>query len=87
MKSEAANIDNRVENYYMFYSAPASLSNHNRDREFGTVIAEGKKKIIIIDDENIREHLYLIPKSKVDHWSEKQVYFKIPENSLNEFEI
>lgn len=87
MKSETVNMGHKLGKYYMFYSAPALLSIHNRDREFGTVIAEGKNKIIIIDDENIREHVYLIPKTNVDHCSEKQMYFNIPEDSLNEFEI
>jgi hypothetical protein len=87
MKCEIINIGDRLGKYYMFYNAPALLSNHNRDREFGTVIAEAKTKLIVVDDEIIREHVYLIPKTKVDHCSEKQVYFNIPENSLNEFEI
>jgi hypothetical protein len=87
MKSETINISDPSGKYYMFYSAPALLSNHHREREFGTVIAESKNKLIIVDDENIRDHIYLIPKAKVDHCSQKQVHFKIQENSLNEFEI
>ena len=51
------------------------------------MIAEAKNKLIIVDDEILREHVYLIPKTKVDHYSEKRVYFKIPKNSLKEFEI
>jgi hypothetical protein len=87
MKSETINIGDPSGKYCMFYSAPALLSIHNRDREFGTVIAESKNKLIVVDDENIRGHVYLIPKAKVDHCSQKQVHFKIHENSLNEFEI
>ena len=87
MASQTVNIGNPLGKYYMFYSAQASLLNHNIDREFGTVIAEGKNELIIVDDENIREHVYLIPKSKVDHWGEKKVYFDIPESSLKEFEF
>ena len=87
MKSETINISDPSGNYYMFYSAEAMLLDHNRNREFGTVIAEAKNKIIIVDDEILREHVYLIPKTKVDHYSEKRVYFKIPKNSLKEFEI
>jgi hypothetical protein len=55
--------------------------------EFGTVIAEAKNKLIVVDDEFEREHVYLIPRTKVDHYSHKQVYFNISENSLREFEI
>ena len=70
----------------MFYSAPALL-NHNREREFGTVIAEAKNNLIVVDDEIIREHIYLIPKTKVDHYGDQQMYFDIPEISLKDFEI
>jgi hypothetical protein len=85
MESEPVNIDS-LGNDYMFYGVPA-LFNHNRDHEFGTVIAESKNKLIIVDDKIIREHVYLIPKTKVDHFSHKQVYFNVPEKSLKEFEI
>ena len=87
MKSETVNIGDPSGKHYMFYSAPALLSNHNRDREFGTVIAESRNKLIIVDNEFRREHVYLIPKAKVDHCSQMRVHFKVQENSLNEFEI
>jgi hypothetical protein len=74
------------ENCCMFFSAQALL-NHNREREIGTVIAEAKNRLIIVDDEIIREHVYLIPKTKVDHCNDRQVYFNISENSLKEFEM
>jgi hypothetical protein len=86
MKSKTISIGNLFGNYYTFYSAPALL-NHGRNKEFGTVIAEAKNKLIIVDDEIIREHIYLIPKTKVDHYNYKQVYFNVPESSLKEFEI
>jgi hypothetical protein len=73
-------------NCYMFYSAPALL-NHDRVREFGIVIAEAKNNLIIVDDEIIREHVYSIPKTKVDYYSDKQLYFNVPERSLKDFEI
>jgi hypothetical protein len=86
MKSDPFNIGDSSENYCMFYRAPALL-NHNSEKEFGTVIAETKNKLIIVDDEIIREHIYLIPKTKVDHYSHMQVYFDVPKSSLKEFEI
>ena len=86
MESEPFNIGDSLGNYYMFYSSPALL-NHNREREFGTVIAESKNKLIVIDDEIIREHVYLIPKTKVDHYGDHQLNFDIPESSLKDFEI
>jgi hypothetical protein len=82
---DTVNIDDLLGNCCTFYSAPALL-NHD-DREFGTVIAEAKNQLIIVDDEIIREHVYLIPKTKVDHYSDKQVHFNFPENSLKEFEM
>jgi hypothetical protein len=84
--SETVNIGDPSRNYCMFFNASALL-NHEQEREFGTVIAEAKNKLIVVDDEIKREHVYLIPKTKVDHHGDKQVYFNIPENSLIEFEF
>jgi hypothetical protein len=84
--SETVNIDDKSRNYCMFYSASALL-NHERVREFGTVIAEAKNKLIVVDDEIIREHVYLIPKTKLEHYGDQQIYFDISESSLNEFEL
>lgn len=86
IESDPFSIGDSLGNYYMFYSAPALL-NHNREREFGTVIAEAKNNLIVVDDEIIREHIYLIPKTKVDHYGDQQMYFDIPEISLKDFEI
>jgi hypothetical protein len=85
MDNETTNIGDSLKNYYIFYSAPALL-NH-KEREFGTVIAESNNKLIIVDDEIIREHVYLIPKTKVDHYGDQQMYFDIPEITLKDFEI
>jgi hypothetical protein len=86
MESDPFSIGDSLGNCYMFYSVPALL-NHNRKREFGTVIAEAKNNLIVVDDEIIREHVYLIPKTKVDHYGDQQMYFDIPEISLKDFEI
>jgi len=86
MEREPVNIGDSLENNYIFYSTPALL-NHSSEREFGKVIAEANNKLIIVDNEIIREHIYLIPKIKVDHYSDKQLYFNIPESSLKEFEL
>lgn len=43
------------------------------------------KSIIIIDGENKKEHVYLIPKIKVHRYGDNRVYFNISENSLKEF--
>lgn len=72
--------------YYADHRAPAILS-QNKDREIGRVFAEYKDKLVIIDGENKKEHEYLIPKTKVNHYGDNEVYFNISENSLKEFEI
>jgi len=53
----------------------------------GRVFTEYKDKLVIIDGEDKKEHEYLIPKSKVDRYGDKEVYFNISENALKEFEI
>jgi hypothetical protein len=58
-----------------------------QDREIGRVFAEYKDSLVVIDGENKKEHEYLIPKTKVHHYGDNQVYFNISENSLREFEI
>ena len=73
-------------NSYAFYRASAVLR-PNRDREIGTVIAESKNKLIIVDDEIKKEHVYLIPKTKVDHYGKSRLYFNITQDSLKKFEM
>jgi hypothetical protein len=70
--------------YYASNRASAILSNN---KEIGRVFAEYKDKLVIIDGENKKEREYLIPKTKVDRYDGKHVYFKISEDSLKEFEI
>jgi hypothetical protein len=70
--------------YYASNRASAILNNN---REIGRLFAEYKDKLVIIDGENKKEREYLIPKTKVDHYDGKHVYFKISEDSLKEFEI
>ena len=57
------------------------------EKENSEVIAESKNKLIVVDDEIIREHIYSIPKTKVDHYGNQQMYFNVPESSLKDFEI
>ena len=85
-KSKAKNIDVSLGSYYASHRAPAILS-RDKDREFGKVIAEYKDKLIILDGEFKREHVYFIPKIRIDHYGDKRVYINISEESLKEFEI
>jgi len=85
-KSEIEHSVNLSGNYYKFYSVLALL-NHNKNRKIGTVIAESKDKLIIVDNMIKREHVYLIPKTKVDHYNDKRMYFDLSENSLRDYEM
>ena len=83
-KSDADNVNNALDNYYASHRAPAII---NDKLKIGRVFAEYKDKLVIIDGEDKKEHKYLIPKSKVDRYGDKEVYFNISENTLKEFEI
>jgi hypothetical protein len=68
MKNSKANS---LVNYYASHRAPAILS-QNKDREIGRVFAEYKDNLVIIAGETKKEHTYLIPKNKVDHYGDKE---------------
>ena len=74
-----------LETYYADHRAPAILS-QNKERRIGRVFAEYKDKLIIVGGEVKKEHVYLIPKTKVDRYGDNQVYLNTSENSLKEFE-
>lgn len=84
--SKAKNIDVSLGSYYASHRASAILSS-DKDREIGKVIAEYKDKLIILDGEFKRDHVYFIPKIRIDHYGDKRVYINISEESLKEFEI
>jgi hypothetical protein len=84
MKS-GANSDS-LANYYASHRASAILR-HNDDREIGRLFAEYRDRLIIIDGDNKKEHLYFIPKTKVDRYGDNRVYLNISENHLKEVEI
>ena len=84
--SKAKNIKVSLGRYYASHRASAILS-RDKDRGFGKVIAEYKDKLIILDGEFKREHVYFIPQIRIDHYGDKRVYFNLSEESLKEFEI
>jgi hypothetical protein len=84
--SKAKNIKVSLGSYYASRRASAILS-RDKDREIGKVIAEYKDKLIILDGEFKRDHVYFIPKTKVDRYGDQQFYFDIPESSLKDFEM
>ncbi|MGH9974567.1 MAG: hypothetical protein ACRD8Z_01850 [Nitrososphaeraceae archaeon] len=93
MGNSKANNVNSLGTYYASQRASATINHYDnnkdiiRHREIGKVFAEYKDKLVIIDGENKKDHEYLIPKTKVDRYGNKQVYFNISEDSLKEFEI
>ena len=83
MQKSESNIDS-VGDYYASNKAPAII---NHKLKIGRVFAEYKDNLVIIDGEDKKEREYLIPKSKVDRYGDKEVYLNISESSLKEFEI
>ena len=83
-KSDVDNVNNSLDDYYASHRAPAII---NGKLKIGGVFAEYKAKLFIIDGEDKKEHEYLIPKSRVDRYGDKEVYFNISESALKEFEI
>ena len=77
--------DDLLVEYYASHRASATI-NYN-ERDIGRVFAEYKDKLVVIDGENKKEHVYLIPKTKVDRYGDNQVYLNMSENSLKQFEI
>jgi hypothetical protein len=80
-------MNNSLGSFYASRRAPAIINYNGTDREFGTVFAEYKDNLVVIDGENKKEHEYLIPKSRVDRFGDNQVYFNVAESTLKEFEI
>jgi hypothetical protein len=74
-----------LETYYADHRAPAILS-QNKERRIGRVFAEYKDKLIIVGGEVKKEHVYLIPETKVDRYGDNQVFLNMSENSIKEFE-
>jgi hypothetical protein len=95
--SEAHGTSDSFEWSYYAYSRTPVIINYSeisldgkstiQSREIGRVFAEYKDNLVIIDGENKKEHEYLIPKTKVDHYGDKLVYLNISDNSLKEYEI
>jgi hypothetical protein len=78
---EAYNIHDS--DYFALHRIPVIV----QGREIGKIFAETKDNLVIIAGENIKEHEYLIPKSKISNHDDKKVYLNILDSSLKEFEI
>jgi archaellum component FlaF (FlaF/FlaG flagellin family) len=93
---EVQNTDNSLENYYAFHRAVVIINYNKNDRtgkstiesrQIGRVFTDYKDNLVVIDGDNKKEHEYLIPKSKIDHYDDKKIFLNISYDSLNEFEI
>jgi hypothetical protein len=69
--------------YYAFHRIPVIV----QGGEIGKVFADVKDNLIVIAGENKKEHEYLIPKSKVSRYNDKQVYLSISDSFLKEIEV
>jgi hypothetical protein len=69
--------------YFALHRIPVIV----QGREIGKIFAEAKDNLVVIAGENIKEHEYLIPKSKISNHDDKKVYLNILESSLKEFEV
>ncbi len=69
--------------YYTSHRIPVIL----QSKEIGKVFTDIKGDLVVITGENKKEDEYIIPRSVVSHCDEKQVFFDITANSLEEFEI
>jgi len=83
-KSKANSVNNSLGDYYASHRAPVIINNKLK---IGTVFAEYKDKLVVIDGDLKKEHEYFIPKSKIDRYGEKEVYLNISVSSLKGFEI
>ncbi|HEY7078764.1 MAG TPA: hypothetical protein VH500_03620 [Nitrososphaeraceae archaeon] len=53
----------------------------------GNVMAEYKDSLIVLDGSVVKLHMYMIPKSKVDSFSEHHLHLKIPSDKLSVFDF
>ena len=86
-KLRSKSINDSLGSYYASRRAPAIINSNGSDREIGRVFAEYKDRLLVIDGKNKKEHEYLIPKSRIDHFGDNQVYFNVTLSSLKEFEF
>ena len=90
--SEAHDYDSLQSNY-AFHRVSAVITHKENSksklqhREIWTILSEHENSLIVVAGENRKEHVYLIPITKVNRYGNNKVYFKIPDSSLKEFEI
>lgn len=53
----------------------------------GNVMAEYEDNLVIIEGSIIKSHEYIVPKSVVDYYDDKNIYLNISRDTLLEFVI
>jgi hypothetical protein len=61
--------------------------NITQNQKIGRVFAEYEDNLVMTGGENMKEHGYLVPKTKIDRLGDNEIYFNISKISLKEFEI
>jgi hypothetical protein len=85
--------DDLLVEYYASHRAYAIINyneiskNITQGRDIGRVFAEYKDKLVVMNGQNKKERVYLIPKTKVHRYGDMRVYLNMSENSLKEFKI
>jgi hypothetical protein len=87
MIKEKQIISDSLDEYHASHRSPAIVNHNGNDREIGRVFTEYCNNLVIIAGENKKDHVYLIPKTKVNNYDERKIYLNISEDSLKEFEI
>lgn len=59
----------------------------NDRKPCGNVIAEYKDKLVIIEGTTVKSHEYIVSKSIIDYYDEKNIYLNISRDALLEFDI
>ena len=80
-------MSDSLEEYHTSHRSPAIVNQNGNDIEIGRIFTEYNDNLVIIDGENKKDHVYLIPKTKVNNYDERKIYLNISEDSLKEFEI
>lgn len=52
------------------------------DKDCGNLVATYGDKIVIIEGYIVKSHEFIIPKSKIDHFNEKNVYLNISKDEM-----
>jgi hypothetical protein len=53
----------------------------------GNVMAEYKDNLIVLDGHVVKLHMYMIPKAKVDSFSDHHLHLNIPSDKLSVFDF